>query len=125
MEKIFVQSTKCVLCDNSDRETMMHLFFSCSFSQITWEIIGEEWKTDLGLMDMLIEAKNRSTNPFFELSMIVGCWSIWNHKNKIIFGVEITNIDTCVNFFKTSVVLIRHRAKPILKEGMQIWTDHM
>ena len=74
-------------------------------------------------MDMLIEAKNRSQNPFFKLSMIAVCWSIWNHRNKIIFDAGIRDQETCFNFFKVSVGDIRHRIKPSLKEGLQIWID--
>ena len=72
---------------------------------------------------MLIEAKNRSHNPFFKLSMIAGCWSIWNHRNKIIFDNEQRSMAACLDLFKLSVSLIQHRVKPSLKEGMQDWLD--
>ena len=53
----YVESTDCVLCDQSSRETMNHLFFTCEFSRAFWQKLGEDWTTDRDLMDMLIEAK--------------------------------------------------------------------
>ena len=72
---------------------------------------------------MLIDAKNRSTNQFFDIAMIAGCWSIWNHRNKIIFDGELRSLELCFSFFVDSVNVIRHRIKPSLKEGMQAWLD--
>ena len=102
---------------------MLHLFFSCDFSQNFWWKINEEWNTDLEFIDMLMEAKRRSSNPFFKIAMIAGCWSIWNHRNSIIFDGNHRDPDLCYDFFKASVHDIRHRVKPSLKEGMQSWID--
>jgi hypothetical protein len=55
--------------------------------------------------------------------MMAGCWSIWNQRNSIIFDNVQRDLDSCFNFFKTSLGLIRHRIKPSLKEGMQDWLD--
>jgi hypothetical protein len=69
----FVQSKECVLYDESVYETMLHHFFACDFSQNFWWEVREEWNIDLPLIDMLNKKKNRSPNPFFIISMIVGC----------------------------------------------------
>jgi hypothetical protein len=82
-----------------------------------------EWDTDLPLIDMLIDGKQRHNRIYFKEAMIVGCWSIWNHRNKIIFDYENISQDRCFAMFKESFSLIMHRGKPSLKEGMQQWLD--
>jgi hypothetical protein len=55
--------------------------------------------------------------------MTAGCWSIWNHKNKIIFDRIRRDMQVCYHSFKGYVEIVRHTAKPSLKEGMQpSWT---
>ena len=120
-----VESTSCVLCDDSVLETMPHLFFSCKFSTEFWEKLGETRETELQLNEMIMEAKNRSVNSFFKIAMMAGCWSLWNHRNKIIFDNEQRNLNTCYMFFKLAIEDIRHRVKPSLKEGMQNWLDNL
>jgi hypothetical protein len=122
-KKFQLQSSKCVLCMENEEETLAHLFFSCDFSQVIWWKIGEEWNTDLQLIDMILDNSIRSANPFFKVAMMAGCWSIWNHRNKIIFDNEQRSIQGCYNSFKSTIQEIRHRVKPSLKEGMQAWID--
>ena len=124
-KKIHVESKSCVLCDASVLETMPHLFFSCTFSVEFWDKLGETWDMNLQLNAMIMEAKNRSINSFFKIAMMAGCWSLWNHRNKIIFDNEQRSMNTCYNFFKSAIEDIRHRVKPSLKEGMQTWIDSL
>ena len=122
-KNFFVESSRCVLCDEEVEESLLHLFFTCDFSQSFWWRIGEEWNPDLELIDMIIEAKGRSLNHFFKEAMIAGCWSIWNHRNKIIFDGVQRDMELCYMSFKESIGMIRHRVKPSLIEGMEVWLD--
>jgi hypothetical protein len=71
-----VENQRCVLCDDEAPESMIHLFFQCDFNQFFWWRIGEEWNTELDIIDMILEAKHRSLNKFLMETMIAGCWSI-------------------------------------------------
>jgi hypothetical protein len=122
-KKFFVGNQLCMLCNEDSHEDMLHLFFQCDFSRNFWWKIGEEWNTELEMIDMLMEAKNRSTNHFFKEAMIAGCWSIWNQRNSFIFDGKPVDLDSCFAFFKESISLIRHRVRPSLREGMQDWLD--
>jgi hypothetical protein len=77
-KNFFVENRRCVLCDDEAPESMIHLFFQCDFSQNFWWRIGEEWNTELDIIDMIVKAKYRSLNKFFKEAMIAGCCSIWN-----------------------------------------------
>jgi hypothetical protein len=118
-----LQSHDCVLCADGADEDFMHLFFSCDFSQRFWWKLNMEWNTDLGIFDMLIDAKQRFGFSCFKESLIIGCWSIWNHRNKFIFDNQLINLPVCFIFFKESFELVRYRAKPSLLEGMTEWLD--
>jgi transposase len=122
-KNFYVENQICVLCEDETRVSMMHLFFQCDFSQNFWWRIGEEWNTELDIIDMIVEAKHRYLNKFFKEAMIAGCWSIWNQRNSIIFYEKTIDVDRCFSFFRESIATIRHRVKPGLKKGMQDWLD--
>jgi hypothetical protein len=122
-KNFFVESSKCVLCDDNAEESMSHLFFECDYSRNFWWKLDIEWNTDNQIIDMLIDASSRSNNNFFKKSMMLGCWSLWNQRNKIIFENEQRDLETCFSFFKHYIALIRHMVKTRLKEGMQDWLD--
>jgi hypothetical protein len=65
-------------------------------------------------MAMLTEANDRTGNIFFKEAMMVGCWSIWNQRNKIISENDQRDIETCFAFFKLSIAQVRHRVKASL-----------
>ena len=53
-----------MLCDNCPEESMMHLFFECSFSQSFWWALGIDWNCDYNITDMIQEAKTRYSINF-------------------------------------------------------------
>jgi hypothetical protein len=68
-------------------------------------------------MEMLTEENDRSNNIFFKEAMMVGCWSIWNQRNNIIFENDQRDIENCFASFKLSIAQVRHRVKPSLTEA--------
>lgn len=105
---------------------LIHLFFSCDFSQNFWMSIGIEWNTDTKTIDMLEEAKERSNIQPFKECLIVGCWSIRKHRNSIIFDRKAKkNLEYCITCFKEHLGTIMKKAKPSTKEGMQSWLDYL
>lgn len=55
----YIETGNCVLCNNNDLEDVMHLFFSCDFSQNFWMNLGITWISDMHLTDMLMEGRQR------------------------------------------------------------------
>ena len=74
---------------------------------------------------MIIDAKHRYKIDHFMEIMILGCWSIWNQRNGMIFEGIPCSINDCkidfVRYFKMTML----RAKPTLKEGMSSWIDNI
>lgn len=76
MKNFYIETSKCELCDDEPNEHLMHLFFSCDFSQIFWMNIGNQWNTDHNLMDILLEGRKQDTHGCFKECLIAGCWSL-------------------------------------------------
>jgi hypothetical protein len=60
----YVEFNDIVLCDTCPQETLMHIFFECSFSQSFWWALGVGWDTDIDLHSMIIDAKHRYSLDF-------------------------------------------------------------
>ena len=84
-----------------------------------------EWNNDLSRIDLLIDGKQRNNFDCIKEVIITGCWSLWIHRNKIIFDTQNLDIHECYRIFKETFALVMHRAKPSLKEGMQQWLDSL
>jgi hypothetical protein len=75
----------CVLCVSGSEETLVNLFFSCSFSQWCWRFVGINWDLSLMTSDMIIAGRRLFHSRIFREMSMVACWSIWRLRNEIIF----------------------------------------
>jgi hypothetical protein len=82
-----------------------------------------QWEEEYDIYEMISYFREAMEQSCFMEALIIGCWSIRNHRNNAIFEDRAVNLSTCFNFFKESILLIRHMAKPSLKEGMTVWLD--
>ena len=109
-KNFYVESKSCVLCQDCTNETMEHLFFSCDFSQTFWWKLNLEWNSYLQGLDRLVDVKQTNNFICYKEVVIAGCWSVWNHRNKIIFDNQNLDILVCFWVFKQSFALVMHRA---------------
>ena len=58
-KNFYVDFPECNLCDTYPEETLIHLFFECSFSLSFWWEIGFELDIDMDINNMIQEAKSR------------------------------------------------------------------
>ncbi|XP_074299309.1 uncharacterized protein LOC141630378 [Silene latifolia] len=68
-------------------ETSVHLFKDCAFAKRVWEGLGirdEEDDNGGGIRDW-IEAKWREFGGREQALLMVGCWAIWEHRNRVVF----------------------------------------
>ena len=124
-KSMHIDSTTCVLCNAEDMEDRMHLLFTCPFSQGFWWDIGFEWNSDLDIHRMIMDASHRYKIKHFMEIMIVGCRSIWNQRNGMIFEGIPCSINECKYDFIRSFKITMMRAKPSLKDGMSSWIDNI
>jgi hypothetical protein len=99
-KNFFVEFNDCILCDECPQETIMHLFFECSFSQSFWWAIGIEWNADMNIHEMISDAKARYPIQFIMDIIISGCWSLWDQRNDAIFNGNFPDLRRCIIKFK-------------------------
>lgn len=75
----------CVLCNMNTEETLLHLFFLCPFSRWVWRLLNISWDLAKPPLDMIIDARQQFGSPIFREIIMVAAWSIWCHRNSIIF----------------------------------------
>jgi hypothetical protein len=44
-----------------------------------------EWNADLDIYQMICEARDRTSTPFYMETTMVGCWSFWIHRMRANF----------------------------------------
>lgn len=81
--------------------------------------------TDENIHNMIIDAKHRYNIEFIMEIIIIGCWSIWNQRNGMIFDGIQCSINACKMDFKNNFHMSLLRAKPSIKEGMRSWIDNV
>ncbi|XP_074313399.1 uncharacterized protein LOC141648569 [Silene latifolia] len=80
---------ECLLCSfcNSRLESSLHIFRDCSLARRVWEGLGmeEDDGEDGGGVRDWIEARWREMGPREQARLMVGCWALWEHRNKVVF----------------------------------------
>ena len=94
-----IESYDCVLCNEGEPENFQHLLFECDFSRNFWGKLNLEWNNDLSLIELLIDGTNGNNFLGSKEVLISGCWSLWNHRNKIIFDHQDLDIHECFRYF--------------------------
>ncbi|TVU36350.1 hypothetical protein EJB05_18282, partial [Eragrostis curvula] len=111
----------CVLCTGQVEETLIHLFFECPFSVWCWRFVNISWNTALQPQDMIIRSRRRFGSKIFREIIMVVAWSIWCHRNSIIFDGAALSLGRWKNFFKEEFALILHKAKPSTRDLLEAW----
>ncbi|RCV21660.1 hypothetical protein SETIT_4G155300v2 [Setaria italica] len=93
-----------------------HLFFSCPFSQACWIFLDIAWDLNLPTLNMVIQARERFGSVIFREIVMVAAWSIWCHRNSIVFDRA---------SFMEEIKLVTLRAKPAIKEKIKIWLSSL
>ncbi|XP_050222822.1 uncharacterized protein LOC126672915 [Mercurialis annua] len=98
-KKGFNLVSRCSLCNNN-REDVDHLFVNCSFSHALWMVISSifdrQINTNGSLHSLIMDASNEKFSPqvfsVWNVAVVTTIWSIWKHRNMIIFDGQLPNI---------------------------------
>ncbi|XP_074318329.1 uncharacterized protein LOC141655135 [Silene latifolia] len=92
------ESSFCSFC-NSCFESSLHVFRDCGVAQRVWEglgLAGEEMDAGGGSVRDWIEAKWKEFGGRECGWFMVGCWALWEHRNKVIFEAREVDPDSVV-----------------------------
>nr|TKW38309.1 hypothetical protein SEVIR_1G106500v2 [Setaria viridis] len=111
----------CVLCIENDEETLWHLFFDCPFNQACWIFLGINWDTALQPTEMITKAREDVNSCIFREVLIIACWSIWCHRNTIIFDNGSLFFKRWRSLFEREMNLVNLRVKPDFSSRITNW----
>ncbi|XP_074288248.1 uncharacterized protein LOC141613414 [Silene latifolia] len=86
--------TPCYFC-SSNPESCLHLFRDCSVAKWVWDALGVDWNDGgdgvecAGGVREWVECLWRGLEVGEYWKCMVGCWAIWEHRNKMIFDKEV------------------------------------
>ena len=118
---MFLPSYFCVLCVENLEEGIRHLFFSCPFSDACWTYLGVHWDLSLDFQVMVLHARLQFNSVIFREIFIIGCWSIWCHRNDLIFDGASLSFSQWRRFFVKELQAVTLRAKPRLREKIKFF----
>lgn len=113
-------SYPCVLCNTNQEETLLHLFFDCSFGKWCWRFLNIDWDTQLQPEEMLLRASSNLVQIFREIWMTAS-WCIWYHRNDIIFDHKTLSLSRWRISFKEEMSLVVLKDKTSVKQPIEEW----
>lgn len=101
----------CMLCDNPLEETLLHLFFKCSFCVSCWALIVILWPDVNCRFQMIHAAKAIWSRLLFVEVFTIAAWSIWKERNNKYFMGIAHSLVSWKNQFKSDFAKMVHRTK--------------
>ena len=110
-----------VLCQQSVEETLIHLFFGCSFARDCWSLLNLTVQAQGSLADILKKFKLQMIYPFFMNSIILMGWTIWTARNDLIFKGQQSSFQSSLNTFQKEIRLFIFKAKQSSLHSFESW----
>lgn len=108
-------SESCPLCDQEE-ETINHLLVGCVFARQFWFLVLQEaglqvlapQPEDSSLDDWWEQAANQCTPSLrkgLNSFIVLGAWTLWNHRNRCVFDGVAPSINEAIRYFKEEAKL--------------------
>jgi hypothetical protein len=118
---------KCYFC--LEKETIHHLFFDCRFAHVTWALIHMTFRISkpcnvANMFGTWLSGFDRNIRNIVLLGAVTTCWSLWLHRNDIVFEKKNNSsplqvIYTIVHWLQTCAILQKVELQPIVVEATQ------
>lgn len=73
------------------------------------------------MVDLIQDGKNRFRLRIFKEILIIACWCIWLHRNKVIFHQGVASLLAWCIEFREAFALVIYQVKPSLWEVFVNW----
>ncbi|KAF8659249.1 hypothetical protein HU200_058656 [Digitaria exilis] len=93
----------------------MHLIFGCPFSSACLTYLNIHWDTSVNFQTMILQARVNFHSVIFREVIIMAMWSIWTHRNSIIFDES---------FFE-GMMATTLRVNSQLKDKIVVWLSSL
>jgi hypothetical protein len=82
-------SYSCATLQCSQEETLIHLFWDCTFAMKCWDYICPQITLHLSVMDAFYDVKNKLNVPFAMEIIITIVWRLWIVRNNKCFKNQV------------------------------------
>lgn len=101
----------CAMCNENCEESILHLFWDCTFAQQCWNSISPNRQRGISFFDEVLLINHTFPSKIAMDITILGCWNLWMQRNGKIFRKEVPS-PRCWKFkLKQDLLLVRHRTK--------------
>lgn len=111
----------CVLCNTDQRETRLHLFFTCPFSANCWQYLEIQWSQNLEFFQMVVLGRFRFAHWGLLEIFFLAAWHIWKQRNGLIFENIQPTFQSWESLFMREVLLHLCRMKDPIKQSISDW----
>jgi hypothetical protein len=120
-KRMHLENYNCVLCQQHNEETLMHLLFYCPFAKNCWGTLNFVYADNMSVIQ-IFEAWRALVNVPFALDIfILTCWSIWKMRNDIIFRNRNVSVRDCKRNLTTKALMLLHRTKARITPTLESW----
>lgn len=120
-----LESYTCVLCNDSEEESIVHLFSTCTFAYHCWHSLGVQTSANLSPQQNLEMMRTQINKPFFMEVIILTSWAIWMSRNNKIFKNVPPSVQSCRAIFKMELSSLLWRAKKKILPSLQEWLQRL
>lgn len=87
-----------------------------------WDI---QWDLSLDFQTMILRARQRFNSVIFREVIIIAMWSIWKHRNSLIFDGASLSFGAWRTIFVDGMKAVSLRAKPLVKDRIICWLSSL
>jgi hypothetical protein len=117
-------SYSCATLQCSQEETLIHLFWDCTFAMKCWDYICPQRTLHLSVMDAFYDVKNKLNVSFAMEIIIAAAWRIWILRNTNIFKNQLPTFQSWKVIFKNELRIIQYRIKKKFAETFNEWIQN-
>lgn len=111
-KSFYLPSYCCAMCNETQEETLLHLFWDYTFAQIYWFKILSNKHIGISFSDEVLLALLELPKDIGLDIVIMGCWSIWTQRNDKIFRYAVLNSNNWAYILKDLLMFTIMRMKP-------------
>ncbi|KAF8711301.1 hypothetical protein HU200_029324 [Digitaria exilis] len=119
-----LDSYSSVLCIENVDEDIMHHFFT-PFSSACWTYLDIHWNTSVDFQTMMLEARVNFGSVIFREVIIMAMWSIWTHRNSIIFDGGSLSFAWWRRSFVEGMMTVTLRINSHIKDKIVVWLSSL
>ena len=120
-----IQSYQCVIESCNEEETLVHLFWACSFAKKCWDFICPQRDRDLSILEAFEDMRLKMNLPFAIEVIILLAWGIWIVRNNKIFKDQNAEFNTWKAIFLQELRLLVHRLKKKHVNSFNEWINSL